>query len=73
MRVQRYYIFFVPPNFSATFFKKSVFFLIFLAFGGDYGKLTAFVNKKRGRFTNYWKSASCRKGPLDDLIKLRMS
>ncbi|WP_233547026.1 hypothetical protein, partial [Prevotella sp. AM23-5] len=32
MRVQRYYIFFVPPNFSATFFKKYAYFLDFSCF-----------------------------------------
>ena len=49
------------------------FFFILPTFGGAYRVFVAFINKKRGRFTIYWKSASCRKGSLDDVMKLRMS
>ena len=49
------------------------FFFILPTFWGVYRVFIAFVNKKRGRFTIYWKSASCRKGSLDDVMKLRMS
>ena len=67
-------IFFLFHQIFLQFFSRKVhFFLFFLLFGDDYRKQAAFVNKKRGRFTNYWKSASCRKGPLDDVMKLRMS
>ena len=48
MWVQRYCIFFVPPNFSATFFKKYAYFLDFFLFlGGIIGdKLTLSTKKE---------------------------
>ncbi|MFW5478091.1 MAG: hypothetical protein ACOCO9_04360, partial [Segatella copri] len=32
LRVQRYYFYLVPPNFSSTFFKKLSFFIVFPLF-----------------------------------------
>ena len=65
--------FFCSTKFFCNFFQEICIFLWFFLFLrgiiGDKQPLSI----KKGRFTNYWKSASCRKGSLDDVMKLRMS